>query len=257
MHPTEFVQPDFIIGGAPRSGTTSLAQALNAHPEIEIAQPFIPEPKVFMTESTRGAEGYLRRYQTLFTKREGIRFRGEKTSGYLENEDALQRIGQTFQHMRFVFVAREPISRAYSNYLWSRQNGFETLSFEEAIEQEARRESPLPPEQGHVRPFDYLVRGDYGTYAERYYSAFGRENVAFFLFEDLRDNPQDLLGAIQRFVGVKPVDLTPHGQFIGNETDSDNTPLDPELELKLREMARPLALKFAQVTGVGIGPWGY
>src|SRR5262249_60563443 len=39
--------PQFIIGGAPRSGTTFLCRALGRHPQASMAQPTVPEPEVF------------------------------------------------------------------------------------------------------------------------------------------------------------------------------------------------------------------
>ena len=42
--------PDFIIGGAPRSGTTWLTAALDRHPDIWVAKPLRPEPKFFLVD---------------------------------------------------------------------------------------------------------------------------------------------------------------------------------------------------------------
>jgi hypothetical protein len=60
--------PDIVIGGAPRSGTTFLCELLAKHPQIHVAQPFIPEPKICMVEpadggrwSDRGRIGLQRR----------------------------------------------------------------------------------------------------------------------------------------------------------------------------------------------------
>ena len=40
--------PDIVIGGAPRSGTTFLCELLAKHPDVFIARPVIPEPKVLI-----------------------------------------------------------------------------------------------------------------------------------------------------------------------------------------------------------------
>lgn len=248
--------PDFIIGGAPRSGTTSLAQALDQHPEIVMAKPLIPEPKVFFRQASGGASAYLAHYSEFFTEDES-RLRGEKSSNYFENEDAARRMRETFRHMRFLFILREPVDRAYSNYLWSRRNGLESLSFEQAVAEEGRRTSPLPPAKVHARPYDYMTRGDYGTFAKRYIEAFGRENVGFFLYEKLRDEPAGLLEAVQRFIGVEPMDLTLHVRYSSNLTDRSAGTLDVRLDQMLREKARPWVLEFAQATGLDVGIWGY
>lgn len=256
MSQCEGTPPDFIIGGAPRSGTTSLAQALDRHPAITMAKPLIPEPKVFMFEAEGGPAEYLERYAACFSEgKAGLR--GEKTSYYFENEDALRRMRETFSSMCYIFIVREPVSRAYSNYLWSRQNGYETLSFEQAVAQESGRVSPLSGEKAYVRPFDYLARGDYATFAQRYIDVFGREALGFFLYERLQTEPGELLLSVQRFLGVEPIDLESHVHFSTNLTDRTAAPLDRRLERFLRERMQGSVLRFAQVTGVDVGPWGY
>ena len=47
--------------------------------------------------------------------------------------------------MKLVFILQHPIERAFSNYLWSRRNGLETLSFEEALQREGERERAYEP----------------------------------------------------------------------------------------------------------------
>src|SRR6266536_1217140 len=84
----------FLIGGAPRSGTTYLCEALDTHPDIVIARPFIPEPKVFMTPAD-GPSAYRERYRRFFGPETADRQRGEKTSNYLENAEACERIWST------------------------------------------------------------------------------------------------------------------------------------------------------------------
>ena len=43
--------PDFIIGGAPRSGTTWLYWLLDRHPAVHMARPLAPEPKFFLVDA--------------------------------------------------------------------------------------------------------------------------------------------------------------------------------------------------------------
>ena len=165
--------PTFIIGGAPRSGTTFLAEALSRHPDVCMAQPLIPEPKVFLGYR-QPPEVYDERYRKLFAGANGHRLRGEKTANYLENPDLCDLMKTVVPDVKFVFIVREPVARAYSNFLWSTKNGLETLSFEEAVAKEGTRASPLPPERFHAKPFDYLIRSNYDALAAPYLKAFGR-----------------------------------------------------------------------------------
>ena len=109
--------PDFIIGGAPRSGTTYLCHALVRRPEIFIPQPFIPEPKVF-NGHPEGTD-FLALYDTITAPARPEQIIIEKSSGCLESPVAKDRINGRLPRVKLIFILREPAARAYSNYLWS------------------------------------------------------------------------------------------------------------------------------------------
>ena len=248
--------PTFVIGGAPRAGTTYLCHALDAHPQITLAKPFIPEPKVFMTPAP-GPAGYRARYRRFFDG-DVAPARGEKTSYYLESADACTAIRATLPEVRLVFLVREPVDRAYSNYLWSRKNGLETLGFEEAVEREGSRADPLPPEQAYARPFDYLSRGRYAHHARRYLEAFGAQRVTFHLYEDLVvDRAEPVLQAIHAVVGVEPRPLDGRPRGLINAARESGPPLAAPVRDRLRERMRGEVEAFAALTGLDVGRWGY
>jgi Sulfotransferase domain len=248
--------PTFIIGGAPRSGTNFLCHALERHPEVYVARPYMPEPKVFFGPP-RTDEEYRVLYARLFREAGGRRALGEKTANYFESEIACARIHAHLPEVRLLFLLREPVTRAYSNYLWSRKNGLETLSFEEAVELEGQRPSPLPPAQWHARPFDYLCRGRYDTFARRYYERFPRERVAFFLYEAMIAEPEKVLAAIQEFIGVLPRPLGAEDLGVINSAREVGPTLDPTLARALRTRMAVAVRDFHALTGVDVGPWGY
>jgi hypothetical protein len=255
--PGEPLVPDFLIGGAPRSGTTALAEQLDRHPQIHMARPLIPEPKVFMTDAGSPA-AFRERYRAFFDANHGDLIRGEKTSYYLESDPAREWIGATLPNVRIAFTVREPLDRAQSNWRWSRQNGLETLSFGDAIAKEAERVNPLPAERSYARPFAYLERADYGDFARRWFKTLGRDRVAFFLFEDLVSaEGHHVVRQMLEFIGADPCDLGSIPTGIGNETDAAADKLDPDLRERLRDRLRPLVEDFASTTGVDVGRWGY
>jgi hypothetical protein len=248
--------PDVIIGGAPRSGTTFLIQALDRHPEVYVAKPIVPEPKVFFGP-VLDADGYHRRYAQLFGGADAAQVLVEKTTNYFESSRACALIRQHLPRVRLLFMLREPVARAYSNYLWSKKNGLETLPFEEAVALEGRRQSPLPPEKAHARPYDYLIRGDYATFAQAYLDAFGRENVGFFLYEDIERHPEKLLADIQQFLGVSPLPFERLNVGVVNSARELGPDLDPRLHALLKERMAPAVYRLAALTGMDLSAWGY
>jgi hypothetical protein len=246
--------PTFIIGGAPRSGTTLLCHALERHPDVYIAKPYLPEPKVFLGPE-QGGERYRARYAELFADAGARPALGEKTSRYFESAEACQRIRTHLPQVRMLFILREPVARAYSNYLWSSKNGLETLPFEAAVDLEGRREAPTAA--AHARPFDYLARGDYDVFARRYYDAFGRDAVQFFLYEALIREPEPMLHDLQRFVGVEPLPLGVADLGVINSAREVGPSLRLETEARLRRRMAPMVERFRALTGLDLGAWGY
>ena len=122
----------FFIVGAQRAGTSYLYQLLDEHPEIEMAKPAKPEPKFFHVDTLyqHGLEYYKSFY---FQEGTSVCIRGEKSTSYMESEKAAYRIAQAFPDGKILFLLRDPIERAISNYWFSVGNGFEQLSMREAF----------------------------------------------------------------------------------------------------------------------------
>jgi hypothetical protein len=221
-----------------------------------MAKPYMPEPKVFMGPEQPWPV-YASRFAALFAEAGGRSALGEKTTYYLENDAARRLIQRHLPEVRMLFVVREPVGRAYSNYLWTRKNGLETLPFDEALRQEGRRPSPLPPDRDYARPYDYLPRGRYDVFAEQWFAALGRARVRFLLYEDLVSKPEPVLAGIQDFIGVRRVALGAGDLGVINSAREMGPPLDPALERALRERLAPSVRRFAALTGLDLRAWGY
>jgi hypothetical protein len=256
MERSDFL-PDFVIGGAPRCGTTFLAELLSKHPGIYFKRPLLPEPKICLTPDSAGDEGLRERYAALFRDAPPDALRAEKTSNYFENDAARQRLARLLPATRFIFILREPIARAYSNWRWSTANGLETLSFDEAIAREGMRPSPFPPEREYVRPFDYMRRGCYGSLAEAWINAIGRERVAFLVYENLVDKPELFLAEIQRFIGVTPVPWSVLRTGRINQSPADAVPVHQDRIDELRRRIAPEVHRFSALTALDVSVWGY
>jgi hypothetical protein len=250
--------PDVVIGGAPRSGTTFLCELLAKHPQVYVAQPYIPEPKVCMTPHPAGDSGLLSRYASFFAEAPPQSTRVEKTSYYFENAEARERLTRLLPQARFVFILREPVARAYSNWSRTRSQGLEKLPFEEAIELDERsRPVPLPSDRAYARPFDYLIRGQYGTFAQAWIDAVGPSRVAFYLFEEAIAAPKSFVHNLQRFVGVEPLPWSRISIGRINAGENDARTIDAVLAARLRRRFAPDVEHLARLTGLDVSIWGY
>ena len=84
---------------------------------------------------------------------------------------------------KILFILRDPIQRAISNYWFSVNNGWEMSPMEEAFLHEEERWLDYDPEKVSVSPYAYLNRGRYIDYLLMYETYFPPENIKVILFE--------------------------------------------------------------------------
>ncbi len=249
--------PDVVIGGAPRSGTTFLCEVLAKHPAVYVARPFIPEPKVLMTPHPDGDPGLLQRYVPFFSDAPEASTRVEKTSYYFENEDARSRFARVLPEAKIIFILREPVARAYSNWQWSTRNGLETLSFAEAIAAEGARASPLKADRAYARPYDYIERGLYSKFAANWIEAIGRKRIAFYMFEQAIAEPEAFVEDLQDFIGVERIAWPRLQTGVVNANDLADGEIEPAVASSLRARFATEMAQLACMTGLDISRWGY
>lgn len=231
--------PEFIIAGAPRCGTTWLYELADRHPRIQMAKPVAPEPKFFLRDDLFecGLEYYSR---TWFADIPRDRVAGEKSTNYLESPVVARRIHDALPGVRLVFVLRNPVRRAFSNYLWSRQNGLETASFAEALDLEEERERHIPERLRYARPHALFSRGLYADLLWPYFLRFPREQLLILRYEDIAMTPADVAERLHRFLGVTP------RREDGNEQPAVNAARDSNSEAIDAAIYKRLAARYAE-----------
>ena len=215
--------PDFIIGGAPRCGTTWLYRALERHPGIALAQPVRPEPKFFLVDSEyeKGLAYYAERW---FSPLPAGLPAGEKSTNYFESPVAAARVAGAVPGVKLVFLLREPASRALSNYRFSRMHGLEDLDFATALAEESRRAAGYEERFRFSRPFSYYSRGLYAEHLSTWLGLFPREHILVRPYEDIVSRPAELLVAVQEFLGVPPRPEDVEGLGIVNAAEGADEP---------------------------------
>ena len=143
-------KPNFIIAGFPKCGTTSLHHYLNEHPQIfmpsqkelhfftyEILSRFNNGPKDDIVKNTQieNSEKYLSFYENVKNE---IAI-GDASPSYINYPEQFLKIKKYLDNPKFIIVLRDPINRAYSNYLHLKREQRETLTFKEAINRENNR----------------------------------------------------------------------------------------------------------------------
>ena len=107
--------PNFLIVGAEKAGTTTLAATLSHHMEIFISVP--KEPSFFSREENWN-KGILW-YQALFENVGPTKAIGEASPGYTwapASKQAPKRILNTLGDIKYIYITRHPIDRLISHY---------------------------------------------------------------------------------------------------------------------------------------------
>lgn len=190
--------PNLFLLGAPKAATTSLHRYLDQHPQISMSDP--KEPHFFtrtwdeLGDDPDALAEAETAYKQLFADASEPVV-GESSPGYLWRPEVPERIHQRVEEPKLLACLRDPVQRAYSDYLMGIRHGTLDAPFPEVIETER--------EHGWREAVDPLIeRGRYGTQLERYADTFGLENLHVVLLDDLKQDALGTLESIARFLDV-------------------------------------------------------
>jgi len=175
-----------VIGGQ-RCGSTYVADLLEAHPQVTMARPARPEPKVFLSDELagRGIEWYR---STYFAHATDELVLGEKSTSYIEDPLAPARAVAMLGTPHVLVMLRDPVARAVSNWRFSTDHGLETRPLEVALGESLEQEAVWDPAATSVSPFAYLSRGRYADYLGPWSETFGDAMHVHFLADLLGDD---------------------------------------------------------------------
>lgn len=173
-----------------KSGTSTLVRYLSAHPEIYIYPyeiHFFDDDKNY----NKGLDWYIQCYKNSMKKP----IIGEKTPTYSYLPKIPKRIAKDLPEVKLIWLFRNPVDRAYSNYWHAVKSGFEHLSFEKALKKEKRRLIKSPW-------VGYRERSIYYKQVKRFLEYFPKSKMLFLLFEELAQNPLHCVKKAYKFLNV-------------------------------------------------------
>lgn len=178
--------PNFIVIGAMKSGTTSLAAYLDQHPDVAVTKPKEPN---FFSDPGNWDRG-LSWYTSLFSS--GVSFAGEASTHYTKSPShtgAPARIHRTIPSVRLIYLIRDPIDRMRSMYVHRADKHQEPeRSLERAI----------------ARDQSYVDISRYGRQLEPYLELFDENQILVVTTDELRSNPQALMSRAFLHIGADP-----------------------------------------------------
>jgi len=221
-------KPNFFLVGAMKAATTSVATALDKHPDVFNCP--IKEPNFFCTDINQldFQQNYLnsmivdpddfveknilfpvhaahvkkkKTYSHLFESATGKVAIGEFSTSYLYSTEASKNIHEACPNSKIIIILRNPIERAFSEYLMNVRIGKETRSFSEAVEYEVFNSNL----RWGQKPGLYVEAGLYYEQVKRYLDLFRSDQVLILLHEDLCNDFAKIMTQICNHIGVEPI----------------------------------------------------
>lgn len=196
--------PDFIIGGAMKSGTTTLHQILDKHPNVYMAEGeigffdvdniiehpdfnFFDENGIWYNQNiNKNPDLAWKWYYDKFHKAEN-RIIGEDSTTYLASSMAAKRIGMQSKPIKMIFILRHPTERTISNYYHLLKSGRAEYNLEDTLQ---------------YNPYSIIRRSLYLDQLKNYYKHLYPENIKVVLFEDFLNDTQSVLKEVCDFLNI-------------------------------------------------------
>ena len=196
--------PNLLIVGAAKSGTTSLHNYLNQHPEIFMSHHKEPH---FLISNEIGEMRIpnsileISDYSDLFDHSDDFKYKGESSVMYLLYPDiAINNIKKFLgKECKIIIMLRNPIDRAFSGYQHvKRYNTMENLSFEDALWNSDDRYHNNPNMTPASR---YLALGKYYLQVKKFKESF--KNVHIIIYDDYKNDINKELNHVINFLKLK------------------------------------------------------
>lgn len=234
MHMYGYSNPDFIIIGAAKSGTTSLYHYLAQHPQIlrsiyptKITESLFNNPNdpiAFMGKEINFFsvfyENGIEWYRNQFPSKKPDLITGEASPNYMYFSNIVsKRIKQHYPNIKLIVILRNPIDAIFSIYkmeveVFKR----EERSFENAYQ-------------------DYLSWYDYVKQLKAYFECFNEHQFHIAIYEEFFLDPEQKLNEIFSFLGVKDYKLFKYDVYWKNDSDLK---INIETRKKLQDHFKPL-----------------
>ena len=191
--------------GAAKAGSTTINDVLRQHAQIYLP----PSKELHFFDSDEHYSKGLDWYALHFERAKAGQIAGEFTPAYMAYDNVPERIKLTLgSDVKIIFSLREPVSRAYSEYLHNRRRGFIDAEFDEAIQWEF---SHTHLSRWERRKFSFISRGYYAQQISRFLKIFPRRNMFFIIMEeDLGVRSSETFAELLDFLELAPqqLDLT-------------------------------------------------
>lgn len=245
--------PSIVLAGAPKCGTSTLYDYICAHPDVRRGRRKEPTNFIHFPGSRlqAGANYPIRLSSQAFQVVDG-------SVEYFTHPDGAANVRAMIPDAKLLFVFRDPVARAWSDYQMYRKAGTDTGDFTETVRRAMRwlRDPDndalvASAARNAINPVRYVLCGMYARALERWLEYFPREQCLFLISEEFFADPTETMRTVFQFLELRPYSsgvLPPARE--GGYRDW----MPAETEAELREFFAPGNAKLAELLGREL-PW--
>jgi len=259
-NPHQKPQPDFLIPGFIKSGTSSLYNYLTTHPQI---LPAVDKGLCFFTDFfEQELDWYLAHFPSISASMNYIT--GETTPIYIYFPSITKKIFHLFPNIKFVILLRNPVDRTISSYFHQHKINCGYKLIQDNIDNILEKMPSLldklhtflwlepsmmkkyrSPSRQDV--FSYqLMNSLYIYYLKEWLNVFPREQFLFVKSEDLFSNPSVTMKKVFSFLNIPDYPLAEYPNY----NPGSYNPLSDDLRQTLAEFFRPHNQKLEEYLGM-------
>ena len=190
--------PTFLIIGVQKSGTTSIYNYLTQHPQIFMCpiketvfleQHWEEKNDSGAPESGSSKAKTFEQYRNLFEDAgDGDEVGEISPNCHFHYKSSIERIHKYLPDVKLIALLRNPIERAYSDYL---------MHIRDSIDDQRSLNDHISS------PTSFLIRkGFYYEQLNHFFDQFDRHKIGIFLYDDLRQDSIAFMQEMYEFIGV-------------------------------------------------------
>jgi len=193
--------PDFIIIGAQKAGTTSLYNYLLQNPQI--LKSLKKEVHYFDLNFNKKVNWYKAHFiKKNFSEKKII---GEASPLYIYHPEVPARIQSIYSNIKIIILLRDPVERAISHYkhLLKHKLISDELSLLDVIEIEKNKRKRFSQGTYFDPVYSVLHRGEYYFQLKRWFDLFTPSQILILRSDQLRSETGKVLVNVEEFLNVK------------------------------------------------------
>lgn len=241
--------PDFLIIGTAKSGTTSLYQYMIQHPQIlpslakEIG--FFDQARIY----SNGIDWYLSHFPQIPEGKNILT--GEATPSYFNRADVPERVYKYLPNIKLIVILRNPVERTISAYHHSVKDNGELRSLAEVIDTEIEMiQGMSDPSEIMKTNFKfeprYLVWSLYYYFLKKWMQVFPKEQFLILNSNDFYGNPARVMAQVFDFLELPNHELPDYHVY----TKGSYSNIDNKLHNKLDNLFKPHNQKLEDYLGI-------